>query len=91
MSRLPIVTPADLILLKLYAGGSQDHWDIEQLLARDDRDVLVETVNSRIVIVAATEPGGLGESQRTVGRRYFARRARRSAKNAMTAGSSMKS
>lgn len=47
-ARLPIVTPADLILLKLYAGGAQDHWDIEQLLARDDRDVLVETVNSRI-------------------------------------------
>jgi len=46
--RLPIATPADLILLKLYAGGSQDHWDIEQLLARDDRDVLIETVNARI-------------------------------------------
>jgi len=46
--RLSIVTPADLILLKLYAGGSQDRWDIEQLLARDDRDVLIETVGSRI-------------------------------------------
>lgn len=46
--RLPVVTPADLILLKLYAGGSQDYWDIEQLLARADRDTIVETVNSRI-------------------------------------------
>jgi predicted nucleotidyltransferase len=46
--RLPIVTPADLILLKLYAGGSQDYWDIEQLLAREDRDAIIGTVNSRI-------------------------------------------
>jgi hypothetical protein len=27
-----IVGPADLVLLKLYAGGSQDAWDIDQLL-----------------------------------------------------------
>jgi predicted nucleotidyltransferase len=46
--RLPVVTAADLILLKLYAGGSQDSWDIEQLLTRDDRDAIIETVNSRI-------------------------------------------
>lgn len=30
-----VVDQADLILLKLYAGGSQDRWDIEQLLALD--------------------------------------------------------
>ena len=29
----PVVTPADLILLKLYAGGSQDLWDVRELLA----------------------------------------------------------
>ena len=29
----PVVKPSDLILLKLYAGGFQDLWDIEQLLA----------------------------------------------------------
>ena len=46
--RLPVVNPADLILLKLYAGGSQDYWDIEQLLARDDREAIIETVSSRI-------------------------------------------
>jgi hypothetical protein len=34
----------DLILLKLYAGGSQDRWDIEQLLARSDRGALVAAV-----------------------------------------------
>ena len=28
----PIVLPADLILLKLYAGGPQDQWDIRELL-----------------------------------------------------------
>jgi hypothetical protein len=31
---LRIVTAADLILLKLYAGGPQDAWDIDQLLDR---------------------------------------------------------
>ena len=31
--QLPVVRAADLVLLKLYAGGSQDRWDIEQLLA----------------------------------------------------------
>jgi hypothetical protein len=29
---LSVVTPEDLILLKLYAGGLQDRWDIQQLL-----------------------------------------------------------
>lgn len=30
---IPVVRAADLILLKLYAGGPQDRWDIAQLLA----------------------------------------------------------
>lgn len=46
--RLPVVGPADLILLKLYAGGSQDSWDIEQLLASDDRPRLVDEVETRL-------------------------------------------
>ena len=46
--RLPVVGPADLILFKLYAGGSQDFWDIEQLLAGDDRLTLVAEVESRL-------------------------------------------
>lgn len=29
---IPIVTVEDLILLKLYAGGIQDRWDIQQLV-----------------------------------------------------------
>lgn len=32
---LPVAVVPDLIALKLYAGGSQDAWDIEQLLAAD--------------------------------------------------------
>jgi hypothetical protein len=31
----PVVGAADLILLKLFAGGPQDAWDIEQLLRMD--------------------------------------------------------
>jgi hypothetical protein len=30
---IPVVGVADLVLLKLYAGGVQDRWDIAQLLA----------------------------------------------------------
>lgn len=41
---LPTARVEDLILLKLYAGGSQDRWDIEQLLATSDHAALVETV-----------------------------------------------
>ena len=37
-AQIPIVQAADLILLKLYAGGSQDVWDIEQLLAGSPAD-----------------------------------------------------
>jgi hypothetical protein len=30
---VPVAGAADLILLKLFAGGAQDRWDVEQLLA----------------------------------------------------------
>lgn len=45
---VPAVQVADLILLKLYAGGSQDRWDVEQLLARPDRDEIVQQVDARL-------------------------------------------
>jgi hypothetical protein len=32
---LPVVTAPDLVLLKLYAGGPQDAWDVDQLLDVD--------------------------------------------------------
>ena len=38
---LPTALARDLVLLKLFAGGSQDAWDIEQLLAGPDRGTLV--------------------------------------------------
>lgn len=42
-----VVEPADLILLKLYAGGSQDRWDIEQLLALDSAGAITAAVDTR--------------------------------------------
>ena len=47
-SSLPTALTGDLVLLKLYAGGSQDAWDIEQLLAARDREVLVTAVATDI-------------------------------------------
>jgi hypothetical protein len=35
----PVVLARDLILLKLYAGGSHDLWDIRELLAVSDRSL----------------------------------------------------
>ena len=46
---LPVADAADLILLKLYAGGSQDLWDIEQLLAAAQPSAaLAEVVDARL-------------------------------------------
>ena len=46
--RLPVAGRADLILLKLYAGGSQDAWDIEQLLAGAGTDAVVVDVEREL-------------------------------------------
>lgn len=43
-ANVPVVRAADLILLKLYAGGPQDGWDIQQLLAGEDRNELIAEV-----------------------------------------------
>jgi hypothetical protein len=45
---LPVVQRSDLILLKLYAGGSQDKWDIEQLLAIDSSPEVVSSLDPRV-------------------------------------------
>lgn len=45
---LLVVQPPDLILLKLYAGGSQDKWDIEQLLAVDSSEATRAAVDERV-------------------------------------------
>jgi hypothetical protein len=43
-----VVRAADLVLLKLYAGGIQDAWDVQQLLARPFRGDLVREVEARL-------------------------------------------
>jgi hypothetical protein len=43
-----VVRAADLVLLKLFAGGLQDAWDVQQLLARPFRGDLVPEVESRL-------------------------------------------
>jgi predicted nucleotidyltransferase len=45
---LPIVTVEDLILLKLYAGGIQDRWDIQQLLTSSSATVVLTDIDARI-------------------------------------------
>jgi hypothetical protein len=45
---IPVVGVADLILLKLFAGGSQDGWDVDQLLAAGDRSALAAQVEPRL-------------------------------------------
>jgi hypothetical protein len=41
---LPVADHVGLILLKLYAGGPQDAWDVAQLLDAGDRDAVVAEV-----------------------------------------------
>ena len=43
-AELPVVSAADLTLLKLFAGGPQDSWDVQQLLAADSGASLVDAV-----------------------------------------------
>jgi hypothetical protein len=42
--RLPVSSRVDVILLKLFAGGPQDLWDVEALLAAADRAVVAADV-----------------------------------------------
>lgn len=50
---VPVARPADLVLLKLYAGGPQDAWDVEQLLAGPDREGLVAEVEAALPALPA--------------------------------------
>jgi hypothetical protein len=38
----------DLVLLKLYAGGAQDMWDIAQILSLPDAEQLVDAVETDV-------------------------------------------
>lgn len=46
--QIPVVDLAGVILLKIYAGGTQDVWDVEQLLAATDRGQAVASVDAFI-------------------------------------------
>lgn len=48
---LRVVDAADLVLLKLYAGGSQDRWDIEQVLMLDVEGTIARTVDERVAVL----------------------------------------
>jgi hypothetical protein len=41
----PVVQARDLVLLKLYAGGTQDLWDVRELLAVDGAEALKQQVS----------------------------------------------
>jgi hypothetical protein len=45
---VPVAQAADLILLKLFAGGPQDLWDVAQLLAGDDGPTIARDVEARL-------------------------------------------
>ena len=42
----PVVRPRDLVLLKLYAGGAQDLWDVRELLQLPGHDRLIADVEA---------------------------------------------
>lgn len=62
-TRLTAVSARDLILLKLYAGGARDGWDIVSLLeVHPDPAALVEAVEGRM----STLPGRCGRMWRRI-------------------------
>jgi hypothetical protein len=62
---LKVVSPSDLVLLKLYAAGARDLRDVEDLLGRADRAEIVREVDARI--------GELPAEARTAWRRCLER------------------
>lgn len=48
----PIVLARDLVLLKLYAGGAQDLWDVRELLALEDAASLRAAVTADIATLS---------------------------------------
>jgi hypothetical protein len=63
-ARVPIVRASDLVLLKLYAAGPQDLWDVQRLLAvAPNREALLAEVESGVT--------DLGETARAAWRRLL--------------------
>lgn len=50
--RVPVARASDLVLLKLHAGGTQDLWDVRQLLDGDRDGEIAHEVESRLSEVA---------------------------------------
>lgn len=50
-TRVPVVGSADLVLLKLHAGGTQDLWDVAQLLGTDREGAVAAEVEARLAEV----------------------------------------
>jgi hypothetical protein len=46
---LPVVEPADLILLKLHAGGPKDAWDVRSLLESHEQSTAIRAAVDRAV------------------------------------------
>lgn len=66
--KVPVARPAGLVLLKLYAGGPKDAWDIRALLEVLDRAADVEAEVERVVLRLPADSGRLwsrlrGEAQ----------------------------
>jgi hypothetical protein len=53
----PVVAARDLVLLKLYAGGAQDLWDVRELLQLPGADELITEVDVDLVEM----PGAMRE------------------------------
>lgn len=60
----PVVTARDLILLKLYAGGTQDLWDVRELLQLPGSEQLAADVGADL----AEQPRAMQERWAEVGR-----------------------
>jgi predicted nucleotidyltransferase len=50
-ANVPVVAAPDLILLKLFAGGSQDLSDVRRLLEVVSRDPIVREVDARVAVL----------------------------------------
>jgi len=49
----PVVAARDLVLLKLYAGGTQDLWDVRALLELPERAALIAQVDEDLAELPA--------------------------------------
>ena len=59
----PVVLARDLVLLKLYAGGPQDIWDVRELLKQPDAETLFAGVSTDLVSL----PAAMQDLWRTIG------------------------